>query len=774
MPLRNFFTYFFRIAFSLCLTLAAFSCSTSVDTPEITEANIMLIWPTDETDPVFQEWTKTVKKELQRQGIRGKVSIHYSRITERHEAQERDLLNEEILKLRSEGEMPDLILGYGDAVKWLLMTNTSSVTATIPSVCYGLHSEEFLPYQYEYLEDKYEGGRWDIVSINAIPQLKENLNLVDSLTPTVIKNLHKPEYLTILPKRAITLLDVERLWADRLVFNELNRQMNLLDSSLFYNNLNVRINEEQLRVKCRVEKKMVFSCRSLMSPSWNIKSEAIQLSTTWAFYPQKSSNFFIQSKHDYKSLSLVNGPSFLPYYTMVAEDFLINEKCIGGFFPVFEEQIKDAVNAGLRLLKGEKAQDIGTLEHRNTYNLNWNVLRSFGLDVNKVLPEGVKVYNHTLKDRNPDLYLGLVISLIALLALFLAASTISIYYYSKKNRINSAKLHQYAVEILSNNDILKQLMELTDFKTWELKGDPDAEPKHIKTNAFFRDKLKKFIHIEEDGTYSLQVHCSIDGASPHWYEIRMTVGHDQDGKLTRRGIIINNDKQKELEAIAAETNRLIISTRTREGFIASMNHEIRTPLNSIVGYTQLLSMPDMPIEEEEFKEYRDAIESNASILKNTINNILTSTKLNRSLVTVHKEPFELGELANYCQQHNVAKEASEELLTIAVDKLILFEILDLLLDNALRFSERTEGIRIGWGRSREAGWSAEIWVRDKGIGINPKYHELIFDRFFKVNSFSSGCGLGLYICKSYVEMLGGEISVKSKEGEGAEFRIRLA
>lgn len=756
------------------MLFVAFSCYAGPATKQPEDINVLLVWPTDRNDPVFQQWTKIAEKELRHQGIRGKFSVHFSRITERYEAQDRALLNEEVLKLRSEGHMPDLILAYGDAVKWLMSTNTASVTASIPTVCYGCHFEEYLPYQYELLEDKYEGGRWDMVSIYAIPELKENLILADTLTPLAIKKLQKPEYLTMFPKRLITLLDVERFWADRLVYNELNRQMDEMDPRFYYNNLVAKVGEESLRAISRNQKKLIFSCRSLINPSWNINTEAPQMSTTWAFYPQKSSNFFLQSKHDYSSQSLVNSPSFMPYYTMVAEDFLINEKCIGGYFPLFEEQFKDALQAGLRLLEGERASDIGSLNHQASYNLNWDVIRGFGLDVNNV-PDNVHLYNVTLKDRNPKLYKSLFWTILIIIITFLLSSAYTIYYYLKKAKESSAKLHKYALEILYNNDIFEQLMEITGLKTWEISGDIPDELTRIKTNAFFKKKLRDFLNIDTAGNYALQLHCSIDGKAAHWYEIRMTVSRNDNSEIVRRGIFINNDRQKELEAVAAETNRLIMSVRTREGFIASMNHEIRTPLNSIVGYTQLLSMPDLPMEEEEIREYSDAIKDNSSILKNTINNILTSTKLEKSAISVHKDIFWLNkELSAYCAERKIPADSPEEEFSVCVDKKHLFEVLDNLLDNAVKFSEGPAQISIGWRKSTMRGWTAEIWVRDKGIGIDPKYQELIFQRFFKVNSFTSGCGLGLHICKSMIELMGGEISVESSLGKGAEFRIRLA
>ena len=765
-----------------CL-LSAVSCGRRGNGDAL-DANVLLYWPTDEADPAYQELTKIARKELARQGIKGDVQVRFAHIIERYESVERPAMNDLVLRLRAEGRIPDLILAYGDANRWLLVTNDNPLLASIPTVCFGLQLDEYLPYQYDLLKEQYGGGRWDMVEIHDRMRLQENLEFADSLAPAIIEHIRKPEYYFLTPNRFITMLDVENLWLDKIKFNGFVSQMEAMDGSRFYSNLVPEVNEDSLRRIALNDDKVVFSCRSVMSPKWNVNLKVNQISTTWAFYPQKSPNFFIQSKHDNKAKGLVDGPSFMPYFTMVPEDFLLNEKCIGGFFPTFESQIKDAVGAGVRLLRGETPEQIGKLEHVPTWNLNWNVLRQFGLDVNKV-PAHVNLCNATMNDRNPHLYKLFLHSLCTLLCAMLIWSAVMIVIYSRRARRNAERLRRYADETIRNNEILEQTMKIADFRTWERMGDSEDRLDRVSASPFFMGKLKDFISVTEPGKYSLQIHCSIDGAPEHWYEIRMTVAVNGDSEVVRRGVIVNIDSQKELEAKAAETNRIITSVRTREGFIASMNHEIRTPLNSIVGYAQLLSMPGMPIEQEELEEYVSAIESNATILQNTITNILIATRIGKSLIapqntlSVLDEQFvpealdderEIGRIA----RHRVVLEPGPKDLTVKADVKLLSDVLENLIVNAARFSDESSTITLGWNRCEEDGWAAEIWVKDEGIGIDPKYQELIFDRFFKVDSFTSGCGLGLYICKTFVELMGGQISVESKVGEGSVFKIRLA
>ncbi|MGN1220737.1 MAG: sensor histidine kinase, partial [Candidatus Cryptobacteroides sp.] len=459
--------------------------------------------------------------------------------------------------------------------------------------------------------------------------------------------------------------------------------------------------------------------------------------------------------------------------------FLVNPKCVGGYFATAQDQIKDAVYAGLRILKGEKPEDIGLIESQPSWNINWDVLRPMGLNVNLV-PSYVSLHNDKLKDRNPQLYEILFYAAIIGLIVLMIWSGVIIFIYGRRARKNAIKLRDYATETISNNKTLEQMMAIADFRTWEQTDDDEKQFSRISASEFFMDKLRYFLRIGKPGNYNLQIHCSIDGKPASWYELRMTVSREND-KIARRGVIINIESQKEVEAMAAETNRLINSVRTREGFIASMNHEIRTPLNSVVGYSQLLAMVDMPLEEEEILEYGATIKENTTILQNTINNILISNKIGKGLISPEIEisrlsdiivPEQISELEQDDNGRIIMGQCDKNLF-VKADADMLKTVINNLLSNALRFSDSSSKVKLGWTKRDDPDYSAEITVRDEGIGIAPEYFELIFDRFVKVDSFTPGCGLGLYICKTFVETMGGQISVESKVGEGSVFKIKL-
>ena len=777
---------------ALCCLFLSASCSRKegVDT---LEANILLIWPTDEKDPAYEKWTTTVKEELHRQGINGQLEVHFTRLTKIYEYEERKIFNDLIYELRVKGQMPDLILCYGQQNYWMMATDVNSLAKSVPVVCFGLSSEDFLPYQYDMLENTYKGGKKGIVRVVSRPHLKENLDLADSISTHIIEYIKRPDYYFLTKNRLITMLDVEDLWTDKIIYNQFVDQMAVMDTSLYYSNLEARATEDQLIKYATKQDKLVFSCRSVMKPTWNISEQYNQISTTWSFYPQKSPNILIQSKHDYKSKELVDGPSASMYFTMVPEDYINNAKCVGGYFAPYESQIRDAVSAGVRVLKGETEEEIGVIENKPEYFLNWNVIRPLQLDVNLV-PDYVNVDNATLKDRDPKKYHRIEKSIWATFIVLLVWSTLTVFILSRRYRRNNLKLRNYSNEIINNNKTLEQMMNIADIKIWEMVGD-ELNMERITASEFFMRKIVDFIRIDVPGYYEQRFYCSVDNRTPHWYEIRMTVSlvkdepsPDEDDTQTesshieRRGVIMNIDAQKELEAIAAETNRIIQLVRTREGFIASINHQIRTPLNSIVGYSQLLTMPDFLSDEAELQEYRRAIDNNAFLLKQTINNILTSTMLDKSGIVPKFEIVRLNDLIGPDSEVGKAIISKERLelvpgpaeLDVRVDANMLQRVIENLLINAVNFSKSSSTVFLGWNECNEEGYVAEIWVQDHGQGIKPEYQDLIFQQFFKADSFTAGCGLGLYVCKSFTELMGGRISVESKPGEGSTFKLKLA
>lgn len=210
-------------------------------------------------------------------------------------------------------------------------------------------------------------------------------------------------------------------------------------------------------------------------------------------------------------------------------------------------------------------------------------------------------------------------------------------------------------------------------------------------------------------------------------------------------------------------------------FLANMSHEIRTPLNAIVGFSEMISLAET---EEEKKEYLEIIQKNSSLLLQLINDILDLSRIESGKSEMHLGPVSLSALVAEAGKVHCLKMPEtvkfevvlpKEDVTIHTDRNRLTQVLSNFMSNAIK--NTSEG-SITLGVEQEGEW-ARLYVTDTGCGIAQDKLPLIFNRFEKLNDFVQGTGLGLPICKSIVERLGGRIDVKSEVGKGSTFSIYL-
>lgn len=225
------------------------------------------------------------------------------------------------------------------------------------------------------------------------------------------------------------------------------------------------------------------------------------------------------------------------------------------------------------------------------------------------------------------------------------------------------------------------------------------------------------------------------------------------------------------------------SDRMKSAFLANMSHEIRTPMNAIIGFSGMLDDPSN--DKETHDKYMRIINENCQQLLNIIDDLVDISKIEIGEITLDMTDVCLNKMMDsiYESYHsrttikdlslNLEKGLDEPLCCVSVDQGKLRQILDNLLTNAVKFTS-SGGVHFGYSLKEN---ELEFFVRDTGIGIEPEYHESIFDRFFKVEkhkySVFRGTGLGLAITKAFVNKFGGEIIVNSVPGEGSEFRFTM-
>ena len=227
--------------------------------------------------------------------------------------------------------------------------------------------------------------------------------------------------------------------------------------------------------------------------------------------------------------------------------------------------------------------------------------------------------------------------------------------------------------------------------------------------------------------------------------------------------------------------------RTQSEFLANMSHEIRTPINGILGMLQLtLKADDLQA------DYRDNLETAkncADTLLRLINDILDFTKLEVGKYKIRLEPFDLREtIENTVALHKTLAENKGLKLDCQLptrmpkqlngDAQRVEQVLNCLLSNAVKFT--TQGgvrVKVALIEESESICRVRLAVADSGIGIAEKDKPKLFKRFSQVDSSNTrkygGTGLGLVITKQIVELMGGNISVQSKEGIGSTFIVEI-
>ena len=268
-----------------------------------------------------------------------------------------------------------------------------------------------------------------------------------------------------------------------------------------------------------------------------------------------------------------------------------------------------------------------------------------------------------------------------------------------------------------------------------------------------------------------------------WWEYRSSVitGLTQDSLYNILGVCQSIQRYKTAEQEMREARDKALQTdKLKSAFLANMSHEIRTPLNAIVGFSDLLS-DTSGFTTEEVAQFIATINKNCGLLLALINDILDLSRIESGtmefIFAEHNLPL-LLKTVHDSQRLNMPP--GVELLLrmpegdkkyLQTDNVRLQQVVNNLINNAAKFTFNGS-ITFGYEEEEEPGYT-RIFVEDTGVGISEEGIRHIFERFYKVDNFTQGAGLGLSICQTIVERLKGTISVTSEVGKGTRFTVRL-
>lgn len=225
---------------------------------------------------------------------------------------------------------------------------------------------------------------------------------------------------------------------------------------------------------------------------------------------------------------------------------------------------------------------------------------------------------------------------------------------------------------------------------------------------------------------------------------------------------------RKLDAARKEVQKM---SRIKSSFIQHITHELRTPLNSVVGFSAILA--EGGLDEEEAHEYSDQVEKNSAYLLGLIDNIIDIADMDSQTADMPKEAVDVNDCCQHCVDALDGKQKEGVNLiwvpspgepSVLTVRAWLQRVISLLLDNAIKFTEKGE-IRLRCEEDKEHSLVRFI-IEDTGIGIDPQYKDTVFERFFKVDTFTPGTGLGLSIARQVMDIVDGKIYIDSSYTNG--------
>ncbi len=343
--------------------------------------------------------------------------------------------------------------------------------------------------------------------------------------------------------------------------------------------------------------------------------------------------------------------------------------------------------------------------------------------------------------------------------------------------------HQLLVENQRLRDEVSRLTENTD-----KLGEENSQLAEVneQINEKQQSKEAHLDELEKENAELKEANAQLEDAVKQLETLvpRLEESVDHLSSRTELSERMHAEIEERNRALAQENQQLATKAQGNARLIANVSHELRSPINSILGFTSLiLDDPALNLPEKQ-RHNLERIQGNSRDLSEFINKILDFSKIEAGHMDVYSEPVELKDVLARAiaiveglrgnRPINIETQLQEDLPTIRTDKTKLQQIFLNLLSNAVKFTDDGE-IKVTVSRADHN--RVHIAVSDTGIGIAEADIPKIFEEFRQLNGANrqakTGTGLGLAITRRLVALLGGEIDVSSKVGEGSVFIVAL-
>ena len=304
----------------------------------------------------------------------------------------------------------------------------------------------------------------------------------------------------------------------------------------------------------------------------------------------------------------------------------------------------------------------------------------------------------------------------------------------------------------------------------------ESEMKQYPVKPFKENCLTEFHVIRKVKTF-----CGKEYDEPKWYSVNSIPLTDDDNNIIGSFGLAKDITQfvKMQRRLREETEKARDSVRQKSLFIAGMTHELRTPLNAISGFADIMRTLG-EADSNQRTEYVEIMRQNCRLLIRLIDNIILLSKIDSNgllpniTTTDFPEAFRKA-CAMICSAYTLADGVQyvlhlpEDIMHINIDFPRVMQILEEFVSNAAKYTSHGT-VTIGY---RYADGIFSVFCRDTGTGIPQDSQARIFDRFFKIDNYIQGTGLGLSVAKTIASYLNATIDVQSEPGQGSTFTLSL-
>ncbi len=304
------------------------------------------------------------------------------------------------------------------------------------------------------------------------------------------------------------------------------------------------------------------------------------------------------------------------------------------------------------------------------------------------------------------------------------------------------------------------------------------------------------IHPDDRAAFESAVAAAVEGAgfaldfrivladgSVRWTHGAGRMFRSEDGRPLR--MIGTGQDITDQRRLSDDRDRLIADERRagefRDAFVDVISHELRTPITTILGLTQILARPGRTDDEASRQALLEDVRSESERLHRLVEDLLVLSRVERGLLAVEAEPLEVRRLLERIVAHEslelpsiaVETDLDPDLPIVAGESTYVEQIVRNLLNNAAKYSPSGSTVVVS---AKKVGATVEIRVKDDGPGIPPASIERIFELFYRDPESSrsvAGSGIGLFVCASLVEAMGGRIWAARPAAGGTEIGFSL-